>query len=211
MSTPDPTLDGAVPLLNALDGINYVTSRDGTILAAGAANWHDFAGQNDGHRLAGPVGLNCLSACSDGETRDAYSTLYEKLWSGDLPRCALRVRCDSPGLKRVMRLVLAPLHFGGQTKGIVHQSLLVHETQRPAVDLFREYYRHTTAWTGPLLKMCSYCQKVHMSGDHWVEAEDYYRLGGSSDVRISHGICEPCADSLLKLLEIDKNQGKGHA
>ena len=53
----------------------------------------------------------------------------------------------------------------------------------------------------PLLAMCSYCQRVAGSADQeereWIAAENYYRRGGSSRggssaVRISHGICPRC-------------------
>jgi hypothetical protein len=46
--------------------------------------------------------------------------------------------------------------------------------------------------------MCSYCQRVAWPPGRarrrreWIEAEEYYRRGGASEIRISHGICPPC-------------------
>jgi hypothetical protein len=49
--------------------------------------------------------------------------------------------------------------------------------------------------------MCSWCQRLkceHITGNDWTEAEDYCAAGGRSRVRISHGICEGCAEIAMR-------------
>ena len=48
----------------------------------------------------------------------------------------------------------------------------------------------------PIVTMCSFCRLLRRPGsaddEDWIIAETYYRLGGSSRVRISHGLCADC-------------------
>ena len=49
---------------------------------------------------------------------------------------------------------------------------------------------HVTKLRG-LLPICAWCKRVRSDGDYWQSVEGY--LAELGDVRLSHGICPPCA------------------
>jgi hypothetical protein len=54
--------------------------------------------------------------------------------------------------------------------------------------------------TGALLTMCSWCKKVRLPNDEWVQVEHAVQalglFGGAPLPHVTHGICPACADSL---------------
>lgn len=101
-----------------------------------------------------------------------------------------------------MRLAITPITRKGVREGLLIQSIVLSEEDRPRVDLFdfTDLERLLASTRDlPLITMCSYCQQVKDS-DHtaneWVDAEHYYRAGGTSEVRIRHGICPTCFDKV---------------
>ena len=83
--------------------------------------------------------------------------------------------------------------------GLLFQARIVTKTARPRLDIF-DLKALLTALRQesdlPIVTMCSFCQQLRRPGssdeDDWISAEEYYRLGGSSQVRISHGMCADC-------------------
>ena len=54
-----------------------------------------------------------------------------------------------------------------------------------------------------LLPICSYCKKVRNETNYWEQVDSY--LTSHSDVRITHGICPQCMDTMMKELDEASN------
>ncbi len=111
----------------------------------------------------------------------------------------IAARCDSPGVARNVRLSIGRLPLRDNGPGLLFQARIVTKTARPRLDIF-DLNALLTALRQqsdlPIVTMCSFCQQLRRPGssdeDDWISAEEYYRLGGSSQVRISHGMCADC-------------------
>ena len=94
---------------------------------------------------------------------------------------------------------MTPIYSGGICTGFLFQSVELDSRQRPAIDLFDISAIDQRARPDyPLIIMCSWCQRFHyppVTGKDWLEAEAYYAAGGTSKVRISHGICDDCLEA----------------
>ena len=99
---------------------------------------------------------------------------------------------------------ITPVGAEGEVTGLLFQSVILHTAARLPLDIFR--FRDLNAVIGnderPVLALCSYCQRVRAStengqSDEWISAERYYQRGGTSDVRITHGVCDDCHSEIL--------------
>lgn len=191
------------PLLEALDGIVYVTNFRGDLLACGTRRWARFAADNGASHLGNPSGLNTLASCSDPETAEAYGIIYDAFRVGKLDSYSFGFRCDTPGLKRELRMALNTLILDGERVGIIHHCVSLQEQDRPLVRLLENPL--ADASKKEVIRMCSYCLRIKdEQWQRWIEAEDYYRSGGQSDVGISHGICPDChARVVLPILRLN--------
>jgi DNA-binding response OmpR family regulator len=50
-----------------------------------------------------------------------------------------------------------------------------------------------------LLPICSYCKKVRNEADYWEQVDSY--LTSHSDIKITHGICPQCLETMMKQLD----------
>jgi hypothetical protein len=191
-------------LLDGMSGITYLTDHDGAMLALGRPNWNAFAAANGGQHLIdgrGVVGRSLFEFVAGEEVKAYYRKCLKSLSGQGRTPVRLVSRCDGPGVKRELLITMSSVVSGPNAGYVLFQSTIVAEEVRPALDLFDfQGLRAKNASRGPLpiLAMCSYCQNVrHPVGSTektglWVSAAEYYRLGGHSDVRISHGICPLC-------------------
>jgi hypothetical protein len=96
-------------------------------------------------------------------------------------------------------VAITPLRLGAGVQCLLFQSLTVDELVRPPIDLF-DFKAVSELIKGrrqlPIITLCSFCQRVDRPATQgepsWIDAEEYYRMGGTSDVRISHGLCPDC-------------------
>lgn len=186
-------------LLNALEGVCYVCDFDGTFLQVGAENWDTAAAERNAAHLQADklVGTNLFSFIAGEEVKDAYYGYFRDLQQGRTKEISFEYRCDAPDVRREMRMCLSAVSDSGRPVAVLSQSLTLSETMRPVVSLFDTAYLQSLAGSRndlPILRMCSYCHDVKVSGaaDEWRSPEAYYRAGGTSQVRISHGICPAC-------------------
>lgn len=193
--------DSAV--LDQLDGICFVTDSDGIIQSVGPSHWDDFAFANEAGAITASavVGKSLFDFICGDEIKDQLTRLMQRLADATFDSWVMPYRYDSPGIKRNMRLSVGPLRQSGQLTGFVFQSVLLSRTDRPPIDIFDFKARAKDAEQMsnlPTVTICSYCQLVkdcRYTRDKWMEAENYYAMGGASEVRISHGICEPCLET----------------
>ncbi|MGE3279646.1 MAG: hypothetical protein AB7H90_03700 [Alphaproteobacteria bacterium] len=186
--------------LDAVDGIAYAVDAEHRIIAVGRRRWDRFAVESGAPELCADsvIGRNLFEFVSGPEVKRAYCKLADRVITTGEPE-VIAVRCDSPGIARALRLSVAPLRFGGQEPGLLFQAQIVSETARPRLDVF-DFKTLLSALRQesdlPIVAMCSFCQQLRRPGsddeEDWISVEEYYRLGGSSRVRISHGLCADC-------------------
>jgi hypothetical protein len=188
----------AVPL-NALDGISYVVTLDGTIDAIGVTHWNDFARQNGGDELLdkGVIGRNLFDFVSGADVRSHIRRILSELSTRRRPACILPLRCDAPAQLRNLRQSITPIFRANECRCFLFQAVELYSRQRPSIDLYDFKARFRQNLSLPLIVMCSWCLRIQSAGsttDRWITAENYYAAGGQSEVRISHGICEACVE-----------------
>ncbi len=197
---------GAQLVLDALEGVSYLTAPDGTILAVGQPGWDDFAASARTTRVqAGRViGEMLFSFVSGAEVRQVQMALHDQVVSRAKSRVTFDYRCDGPDTERRMRMSLTPVLRDAKIVGVLYQSIILEQFSRPRIGLFDQYDRVADTYNnGQVLKVCSYCHDVAWPVPRqpetylWIEPEDYYRRGGTSDVLVSHGICPVCYDRML--------------
>lgn len=203
-------LDAASAFENMGD-IAYLVSAEGRIADYTARNWDRFAKSNDGAELTcrdNVVGRPLLDFVTGEETRDSYRAFHELLMSGRDERVAFFYSCDGPEVHRAMRMVMASVGPAAEPAGILYHSTVLRETMRPPVKFLDRQLvaREEESWR--LVSICSYCKGVRWNGpERWIAPDAYYREGGPDNVRLSHGICPACFESIvepaLKALESD--------
>lgn len=200
---PTPSL---TEMLDALDGTAYATDLDGRLVSVGPDSWSSFARENADDRLADspPIGDRLADAISGQTVRAFYQGAHEAALSGER-RIAFAFRCDAPDVERRMKMTISPLRSGNKIIGVLYQSTILSERSRPPLRYLDaatalEQYKDDAA---PLISSCSFCARIDWpagSNDAWVEPEVYYQRGGQSRVRISHGVCPDCTESMAQLV-----------
>ena len=188
-------------LIEQLPGVAYVVSPAGKILDYSRDTWNQFARTNRTPELTKPGEIinRSLFDFIDGETvRDAYQQMHDQISSGQIRYHSFLFRCDAPEFHREMCLVLSRFDAHGES-AILYQSLLLHEQMRPAMNfLLPETHKHLTT-DAPIIAICSYCLNIReRPEDLWITPEQYYRQGGSERVRLSHGICDACMETIVQ-------------
>jgi len=188
-------------LLEAIDGVALLIDRGLVVRQVGWRNWNSFWVKNGGG--AGPasvVGNAVIDFFTEGEVRDTYNKLFCEVFARKRRSIQVDYRCDSPTLRRSMRLAVTPVDTGEEVQYLLYQSTILSVEQRPAIPLFDA---PAVGSSQPaILKICSICAKVQWppgnSGPEaeWLEPQEYYRRGGGDVALLSHGFCFPCYQAL---------------
>jgi hypothetical protein len=196
----------AQALLDAMDGITYVLDRDGVILQC-CSGANEPLPSDPAHAGDLIVRGRCVYDSIQGEPVKAiYRRLNDMVWSRRRPKLSFYFRCDTPGLERLMRMSLGLILRDGEPGGVLYQSVPVHEVPRLPLPLFDNLFvpRAPRSEQGrQVVVLCAFCLNIGWppaagaAPQEWIDAADYYRRGGLSDVTISHGVCEPCAARVL--------------
>ena len=187
-------------LLEAMDGVVLVLDPDLVVRHVGWRNWHSFWNKNGGAESFEVVGRDIAAFFSPGEVRATYRKIFSEVATRKRGHFLLDYRCDSPTLKRSMRLSVTPIDSGSELKGLLYQSTLLSLEQRPPISLFESLPDGAEATV--IIRICSICAKVHWplandgSNEEWIEPQDYYRRGGDERVLLSHGFCPTCFETL---------------
>jgi hypothetical protein len=187
-------------VLDALDGIAYAIDADERIVGVGRRRWNNFATENGAPQLSAEsvVSRNLFEFISGEDVREAYRLCTVKSSATREPVIVLS-RCDSPSVARELRMTIAPLQLTSTVTGFLFHSQTISETVRPPLDIF-DFKTLKAAFQAeaelPIVTVCSFCQRVCSSRSNddreWITAEQYYRSGGDSRVRVSHGLCADC-------------------
>jgi hypothetical protein len=196
------TLGGvsAQHILDAMDGVAYLVALDGEILAVGEPDWSEFADANasPGLTAAAVVGTSLFAAIAGDPLREAFRRMHVSVGSGHRAEVGFQYRCDSPAIERHMRMSIRPVAAGGL---VLYQSQVLAEIPRPPLNLFAREWRAAGRQGLPadlVVVLCSFCHRVvwpigaDEAHQRWITPVEYYRLGGPSDIAVSHGLCPEC-------------------
>jgi hypothetical protein len=151
--------------------------------------WTEFALENHAPQLLPERVLgHSLWEFLDDETRSVYQLLFRRVRTAG-KATALRMRCDAPELRRHMELVIAPEADEGLA--IACETLATYPIT---------YSPDTPVRVGEFVRVCSWCNRVAVSDDEWVDVElAMPRLGLLEQYpvpNLTHGVCEECGERL---------------
>lgn len=156
--------------------------------------WDRFAVHNNSAHLCrqNVIDHSLWTYIQDAATRHVHQTLLSRVRRKRRIR-NLPFRCDSPGLRRYMEMDLLPLERGG----VEYRCRMIREEARDAVPLMEP--KVPPSATG-YIRMCSWCKKVDVGHNHWVEIEEAVTslklLERDSLPPISHTMCDACLEDL---------------
>jgi two-component system cell cycle sensor histidine kinase/response regulator CckA len=152
-------------------------------------SWTRFAIENGGTSTsAAVVGHPLWNFVSGDTTRHVYGDLINRVRGGRT--ISFTYRCDSPVLRRFMRMTMSPASHAAVT----FDSLIVRtEPRAEPVGLHAES-------AGQMLRACGWCKRVAIADD-WVEVELAIEqlgvLSGQPFAGITHGMCPACFSRVM--------------
>jgi hypothetical protein len=162
-------------------------------------NWLQFAEENDGGETCAPdrVLHQPLWNFITGEaTRHLYRILIRKVRTGAQP-IDFPFRCDSSVLRRFFQMNISPLPM----EHIEFKTILYKVEPRAKVSALEKNAKRSAE---NMLTICSFCKKVRLSENEWVEIEtavERLNLFGDQEFPlISHGVCPTCFDLCVSKL-----------
>ncbi len=160
-----------------IDARDYVASVE--------TDWLNFNGHPSRHRP--PISI--WDYISGYEVRHLFKMMFDTA-RGEHREVSVPFRCDTPTARRFMELKIEPLDKGG----LSITGELIHKEIRDSVDLLADVERDPERY----LEICSWCKRVDLGGDDWVEVEDAVRkldlLSDTSMPTLTHGICFDCME-----------------
>lgn len=171
-----------------MKAIRYRISAEDKILEVNAA-WDEFALDNGAQELisARVVMQPLWRFIADLETRYLYQIIFKRIRATRQP-LRFPFRCDAPALRRFMELEMSQLP-GGE---IQFDSRLVRtESRDPVLFIASGGVRNQH-----VLKICSWCKRVQLPANEWVDAEEAIRRKNLFDHDtmpiVTHGVCSSC-------------------
>lgn len=162
-------------------------------------NWHTFAHGNDWNGLQRPedvVGHKLWVFIQDLETRHLYQELFRRV-RGGRPSRPIPFRCDSPGERRFLELLVEALP-DGQIE--ITSKILRTEPRSPVRLLDADTPRSTD-----FLTICSMCKKIKVSPGQWIEIEEalaHLRVFEADELpQLTHGLCRSCYQEAIRELD----------
>jgi hypothetical protein len=152
-------------------------------------SWVEFARENGAPELSreAVVGRLLWPFIVGDETRRLYQILLATARANDTA-IILPFRCDSPTVRREMRLIITPLHAGR----VRLDGLLVAATPRP----FLAVLDPAVPRSDVLLPICGSCRRVSVDPGDWVELEEVVvRMGLFTEPRppaLAESLCPAC-------------------
>ena len=184
--------------LEAKQTIEYQIDRQGLLIRV-SDSWTQFALDNGAPQLASErvVGQPLSSFISDPETRHLYQVILERVRTTKVP-VVVTLRCDSPSLRRYLELIISWLP--GQEIQFLSRTLRTEARESiPLLD-------PSTNRSNEFLTMCSWCKRILLPIDRWVEVEDavaqleLFCLDALP--KLTHGICPACNAKVTEEFEV---------
>ena len=186
----------------------YRIDRDAVPLRL-SPGWLEFARRNWRAEFQAEevLATSLWSHINDRPTRRIYSLILEPLHVGH-KGMEFDFRCDSPSLRRLMRMEIAALPLG-EVEFLA--SMVREEPREPQVLL--EPDRQAGQY---LVSMCGWCKRIktpawalayatHLAEDAWVEVEVLMTPFSLAEAgllpEVSHGVCPDCQLRLMQALD----------
>jgi hypothetical protein len=196
-------------LLEAMEGVAYLTDLNATILAVGKRGWSLFAVENavPWYTADAVIGTSLFDAIDGDELRNAYRRLHAAVVARRRAETVFEYRCDSPIAERHMRMSITAVTGESGVVAVLYQSQMLAEVRRLPMPLFSADLRasqHRPPAPDRLVALCSFCQRVAWPPEadarprRWISAAEYYRRGGRSDAVVSDGICPACMKRVVE-------------
>ncbi len=201
-------MDGTQQLLEAMDGLVWLTDPQGRFVTCGWRRWARAARADGAESYAEPdtlIGRSMLDFVEGEPVRDAYARFMDALRQGRTETIGFSFRCDSPGARRRFRMAITRVEEDGTLRALLFQSQRLSERARVPLALFdfaAMRARIEDIAAAPIVEMCSLCQRVAFppggATREWVEADEYYRRGGPGEVCVSHTVCPHCEHHVVR-------------
>lgn len=166
------------------------------VIEAVGGGWDAFAAENDAPGLVGRsvLGRSIHEFIAGDEIRRIHRHLLRAVRAHREP-LSLAFRCDSPDLRRHMRLEMKPLG----NSAVEYRAVLLRAEKRPHLRLLDPRGPRSPA----LVVCCSLCHKIRgKDGGDWLEidsaAERLGLLVSEPPPRLAHGVCPSCKARLLQ-------------
>ncbi len=174
----------------------YTVDADNVLIAVGGS-WDRFARENGASELAepAPLGRPLFEFIADRTTSQLYHQVLAQVRARK-ERQAFDIRCDSPRMRRFLRLTFVPAPL----RAVAVESELLREEPRAAVALLVR----GGARSSEVLESCSWCERVSVEGEWYDIEEAVARLRSfeNDDLpALSHGICDDCLARVERQLE----------
>ncbi|HWP92571.1 MAG TPA: hypothetical protein VNN20_10300 [Thermodesulfobacteriota bacterium] len=159
--------------------------------------WLSFASENDAGFLTRDQVLNkhIFKFISAFETILLYQLIFEKVRNKN-KKVTVPLRCDSPDYRRYMYVECQP----SSKDHITIISHLIKQLEREYVSLL-DYKLERTDET---ISICSWCKKVNIDKNIWVEAEVVEGILKISPKpnppKLSHTACPACYNGLMVII-----------
>ncbi|MGM0596984.1 MAG: hypothetical protein ACQES9_08105 [Myxococcota bacterium] len=158
-------------------------------------NWNKFALENKGGEevLAENLkGKSLWSQIKDDETRQIYLDLVNKVRkTGN--SLSVNAYCDSPELKRKLKIIISPL----ADNGIRFESRFIKLTPRKRLAILDVDVPRNEEF----IKICSFCKNIEVQSEQWKtteEAIDHLDLFKQEILpQLTHTICPTCYKNLI--------------
>ncbi len=155
--------------------------------------WVAFAEHNNGPvEQRTTLGRSIWDSLADRTTVHLYQAMVERV-RADGTAVRFCFRCDALDRKRLLGMEITPALDGA----VDFRISTVAEEAREAVALLTGAQSRDA---GALLTMCSWCKRVRLPNDEWVQVEQAVQalglFGGAPLPHVTHGICPACSDSL---------------
>jgi len=152
---------------------------------------------NDGAELASNAVLGRVlwASISDEATRHLYQQIVERVRSGG-NQAQFKLRCDSPSRRRHLQMTIRAVGTGI----IEFETQSLGSDERPPLALLAR----ATPCSTDLIRACSWCNRIDVGSDSWMDAEGAVRKLELFEARrmpqLTHGICAACAATMASSL-----------
>lgn len=157
-------------------------------------NWNEFAIENDAPELVSEnvTGVSIWDFLKNKDVRHIYHNLLEKV-RAKRTRVQFPYRCDSPGLKRFMKMTMMPAEHGA----VIFRSKIERIEKRDSISALER----AATRSREVVEICSWCKKVKHAG-YWLELDRAVKVSQIFKANIlpllSHTICDSCLNELEK-------------
>lgn len=143
------------------------------------------------------LGRGLWQLIKDWPLQSLFDGIFRRLRAGEIPRAAYLFRCDTPTSRRLHRLLIT----AGSNHSLHFKSTIVAIHERPKVPLLDTTIPRSTE----VLRICSWCKRIPLPGEGWVEVEDALGRLDALDAgpmpALSHGMCPACSQTMLFFLD----------